>query len=58
MPRPKKSVKIPKSIWIVYEQAPNGAVIPSTGSIYTDPNDIGDIMDGEVVAHYYTAKEK
>jgi hypothetical protein len=56
--RPKKPVKLPKSIWIVYEIPPKGAPLAGTGSIYTDPNDIGDLFDDEVVAHYHLAKEK
>ena len=58
MPRPKKSVKLPKSLWIVFERMPDGSVGPGTGSIYEDPNDIGEVFDEEVVAHYHLAKEK
>ena len=45
MPRPKKPVKLPKALWIVFERMPDGSIAPSTGSIYVNPNDIGDVFD-------------
>lgn len=59
MPRRRSNTNLPKSIWVVFARDEEGAVLSGAYSVYTDPEDIGELdANIEVAAHYYLKEKK
>lgn len=56
-PSKKPKVKLPPSIWVVY-QLIDGKVTEGSAACYTDDQEVGELLDDEVVAHYSLVAHK